>query len=438
MKRIAAFFRQSLAGRWQQLRGAWTAPKNSLLLAWLALPLSVLLAADANPDAADQRYFSGWDSDESGVLRFSLDDLPGTASLPGLQPAQFLEVPRDRAQRINAAIPFSLKPNPSARPFRLGGDAQSHARAVDCLAAAQYYEAGGDLEGQRAVAQVVLNRARHPAYPSSVCGVVFQGAERRTGCQFTFTCDGAMARLPMASLWQQTLSIARAALAGAVYAKVGLATHYHTDWVVPVWSGELDKITNVRSHLFFRWPGTWGQPLIFSTAPSATEPLVTRLALISPNHSADSVSDEVAILPLADLDLSEAEELSRGSRDLPLPSLAGVNLRGSQLRLAHPAGDAFGFLLPNELPGAFGLLALDVCEGREFCKVMGWTDPASIPRGFPIPFDAQQTMSFLYIYDRASRREILAWDCARFPRTDPQECLDDQATQWDAVSRPGG
>ena len=96
------------------------------------------------------------------------------------------------------------------------------------------YEAGDDPAGQRAVAQVVLNRVRHPAFPKTVCGVVFEGQDRTTGCQFTFSCDGALTRWsPSPALWTAARQIATAALTGTVYRPVGYATHYHTDWVVP-------------------------------------------------------------------------------------------------------------------------------------------------------------------------------------------------------------
>ena len=105
-----------------------------------------------------------------------------------------------------------------------------------------HYEARDD--GQAAVAQVVLNRLRHPLFPKTVCGVVFQGSQKTTGCQFTFTCDGAMLRYtPAAAGWSRARDIARLALNGSVYAPVGHATHYHTDWVVPYWSASLEKIT---------------------------------------------------------------------------------------------------------------------------------------------------------------------------------------------------
>jgi hypothetical protein len=118
---------------------------------------------------------------------------------------------------------------------------------------------------------VVLNRVRHPAFPKSVCGVVFQGAERPTGCQFTFTCDGSLGRKPSAEGWRAARKIAEAALAGAVYAKAGQATHYHTRWVVPYWASELAKIGDVGAHIFYRWQGPWGQPAAFKAAYTPPE-----------------------------------------------------------------------------------------------------------------------------------------------------------------------
>ena len=85
------------------------------------------------------------------------------------------------------------------------------------------------------------------------------------------------------------------------------------------------------------------------------------------------------------------------------------------------------------MPGAWGLLADDVCAGRSFCKVMGWTDAAAIPRGFPVPFAAQQQMAFLYQIDRERRREVMAWNCDLFPRDNPRDCLTEEMTRWDAL-----
>ena len=136
-------------------------------------------------------------------------DTISLAGLPVAEPLVFAAVGREKARLLNAAIPFSTAPTISARPFALAGFADSRERALDCLASALWYEAGDDETGQRAVGQVVLNRVRHPAFPGTVCGVVFQGSERRTGCQVTFTCDGALARIPSPQSWGRARAVAR-------------------------------------------------------------------------------------------------------------------------------------------------------------------------------------------------------------------------------------
>ena len=190
---------------------------------------------------------------------------------------QLKHVSKNDALAINAAIPISNSANPAARPFSMAGFSDSdRLRAVDCLTAAIYYEAATEpLDGQRAVAQVVLNRARHPAYPSSVCGVVFEGARRTNlGCQFSFTCDGSLRRLPMSSYWERAKRVAEAALSGYVYTPVGWATHYHTNWVVPYWASSLVKAANVGTHIFYRWSGGWGRPPAFGRRLAGAEPAI--------------------------------------------------------------------------------------------------------------------------------------------------------------------
>ncbi|MDO7834666.1 cell wall hydrolase [Sphingobium sp. HBC34] len=138
-------------------------------------------------------------------------------------------------------------------------------RALNCLTNAIYYEAGNEPEdGQRAVAQVVLNRVRSPLWPNSVCGVVYQGSERADyKCQFTFSCDGAMARAPAAAAWARARRVAADALAGRVYAPVGLATHYHTLAVRPAWSSSLAPVAVIGAHIFYRNPGFNGTAAAF-------------------------------------------------------------------------------------------------------------------------------------------------------------------------------
>ncbi len=177
----------------------------------------------------------------------------------------------DAARAANAAlllVPGALEP---ARSFAGPADPATRLRAETCLAQAMYYEAGFEGEqGRRAVAQVVLNRLRHPAFPHSVCDVVYQ---RQGGtCQFTFACDGALARQPVAAIWDKTLREAGEALAGRVEKSVGMATHYHADYVYPVWAPRLEKVAAIGHHQFYRWPLGWGRRGVFTAAYTGIEP----------------------------------------------------------------------------------------------------------------------------------------------------------------------
>lgn len=208
-----------------------------------------------------------------------------------LAPEAVRDLAPDAARAINAALPFATGPVQAARPFVMKADDLVHyTRALDCMTAAVYYEAGNETpEGQRAVAQVVINRMRHPAYPNTVCGVVFQGSERATGCQFTFTCDGALGRRPSATGWARARAVASAALNGAVAAEVGMATHYHTDWVAPYWAPRLTKLRQIGTHIFYRWPGAWGLTAAFRSVHPGAEPEIARLAGLATGIALDPV-----------------------------------------------------------------------------------------------------------------------------------------------------
>ena len=182
-----------------------------------------------------------------------------------------------------SAMPQPLAPLPAAQPeiaaiaanpFAPAAQSVEDAgRALDCLTAAIYYEARSEaIDGQRAVAQVVLNRVRNPAFPASVCGVVYQGSTRATGCQFTFTCDGSLLARREPDAWERARLVARAALAGDVYAPVGLSTYYHTTAVSPWWAPSLTRVTQVGAHIFYRWPGAWGGLSAFRQGYAGVEP----------------------------------------------------------------------------------------------------------------------------------------------------------------------
>jgi spore germination cell wall hydrolase CwlJ-like protein len=162
------------------------------------------------------------------------------------------------AARINAVMPAELAALTPAPAFILTGRPAEQARAQLCLAQAIYYEAALEPpEGQAAVAQTVLNRVRHPDFPKTVCGVVYQGASQ-PGCQFSFACDGSRDRAPIEPYWGRARQVAAAALGGKVEKGVGTATYYHADYVFPVWSPQLVKIGRFGSQIFYRYPGPQG------------------------------------------------------------------------------------------------------------------------------------------------------------------------------------
>ncbi|MFZ5747784.1 MAG: cell wall hydrolase [Pseudomonadota bacterium] len=324
------------------------------------------------------------------------------AELPPVEPVEIQNLAPGDARAFNATVPFSTAPNPAARAFRIFGAADSQERAVDCLAAAVYFEAGDDAVGERAVAQVVLNRVRHPAFPKTVCGVVFQGAERRTGCQFTFTCDGALARTPPPAAWSRAREIARMALNGEVYKPVGHATHYHTDWVVPYWSASLEKITEVHTHLFFRWAGWWGTPPAFNRSYTGTEPVIAQLARLSVAHGGVD-ADGLPIDPAAVVDALPDASLPQPLADDP---------------------NSFVVTLDRKMPAeALAALAIRTCGTRPYCKFLGWTSAARTPRRLPLAADQLASMSFSYLRDERQGYAKALWNCAEFPRPSPIQCM---------------
>jgi spore germination cell wall hydrolase CwlJ-like protein len=330
--------------------------------------------------------------------------------LPPVEPIKLQQVAPEDAREINAGIPFSTLPNPAARAFRLSGAADSQARAVDCLAAAVYYEAGDDAVGQRAVAQVVINRMRHPAFPKTICGVVFQGSERSTGCQFTFTCDGAMLRYsPGAAAWQRARDVARMALSGSVYRPVGHATHYHTNWVVPYWSASLEKITAVDTHLFFRWAGWWGTPPAFNRGYAGVEPNIPLMARLSSVHQGDAGTPLDAVLQ-GDGTIIDPASIP----DSAVPKALGAGL------------DANHFLITLDRkmnPDAFAALAIKTCGERLYCKFMAWTDPKQTPVKLPATPAQTAALSFSYLRDQAQGYAKALWNCQQFKRPSPLQCM---------------
>ena len=230
------------------------------------------------------------------------------AAPPAPPPMIVRPIAPDQAVKLNAEVPVNVGPNPAAAPFQFKGNTAARSQALQCLASAVYYEAGNqDADGERAVAQVVLNRVRHPAFPASICGVVYEGSTRPTGCQFTFTCDGSLNRHPDADGWHRAMQVAQQALAGTVYAPVGWATHYHADYVVPYWTATMAKNAVVGAHLFYRWGGNWGQPAVFGKTYAGHEPNAAALRTaalavphLTPSYGQGQVAEAIKEIPGAE------------------------------------------------------------------------------------------------------------------------------------------
>jgi spore germination cell wall hydrolase CwlJ-like protein len=341
------------------------------------------------------------------------DDLPGSpqsVASPDVQEPPALLGEDALAQ--NARAPF-VALGPAARPFRFSGTLPERINARACLAAAMVYEAGDDAIGQLAVGQVILNRVRHPAFPASVCGVVTQGSNRSTGCQFTFTCDGSLARNIALPARARALAHADLMLDGMVFAGVGLATHYHTIGVYPWWSPRLEKIARVGSHLFFRWPEFWGSSRVFVADRHVTEPSAALFAqfaslLGSGSPGSSPAERQVALSITSDIadtgsiaaqdaasaqagsgdslarvaHVPEARRLSGGYRDpqqpsfLSVPALQGVRL----LRMFPDEGVFYLLLTPGSTVAAHKRAAEQLCGGRPECQVYGWWSADAVPR----------------------------------------------------------
>ncbi len=182
-----------------------------------------------------------------------LDSAPAQALTPVLPP-------RGRPAKVNTARfmtghgPHRRRPGEhkwaaNALPAHAFKQAQQA-----CLARGIYFEARGEpVRGQAGVAQVILNRVKNPAYPSTICGVVYQNKKWRNRCQFSFACDGIRDRIRSTKLYKTAQYVAREVTAGNIWLpEVGDATHYHATYVRPRWARKMKKTDRIGRHIFYR------------------------------------------------------------------------------------------------------------------------------------------------------------------------------------------
>jgi hypothetical protein len=207
-------------------------------------------------------------------------------------------------------------------------------------------------------------------------------------------------------------------LDGLVDERVGLATHFHTDWVVPYWSESLDKLTAVRTHLFFRWRGYWGTPAAFRRTLSSREPAVIALASLFPEHALETAevlevqTNGNEVVPVASPQLSAAESS---------PSVPGrtelLDIRKLDLRA-------------EAMAGRWALEALKLCQGQPICRVVGWRDPSQAPSDLTKEQLIANPPDLVFVQVSRDRKQQAYWDCTHWPRASNSKCL---GTDADAV-----
>jgi spore germination cell wall hydrolase CwlJ-like protein len=244
----------------------------------------------------------------------------------------------DEARIINALRPTDPDELEAAKPFVLTGTADARAKALNCLTQAVYYEAGFEPgEGQMAVAQTVINRMRHPGYPKSICGVIYEGAARSTGCQFSFACDGSLARVPPPTLWANAQAVAKRALSGFVFKPVGVATHYHADYVSPYWAPTLVKLRQFGQHIFYRWTGPSGMLKAFTGRYSGNETVSAEILMAADARTLEAAPPEVLAAQNAPALATSAAARMLGVDNLVLPEAKLVAVPDAN----SPTGERF-------------------------------------------------------------------------------------------------
>ena len=240
---------------------------------WPDTPLGQI--GDLGPSVSDaELYFGGqplgltlaaiepWEQGETPIVQAPPSAAePVIIRLAALPPkADASQVPAGTGQTVaNKGEVTTVAPKFKSPAERLRLNAKTRAQAEKCLANAVYFESRSEeVRGQIAVAQVVMNRVFSPFYPKTVCSVVYQNANRRLACQFTFACDGIPDVVTEPEAWERAMTIAKETLDGKLWLDdIGKATHYHASYVRPYWVREMRKMYRFGLHTFYR-PRRWG------------------------------------------------------------------------------------------------------------------------------------------------------------------------------------
>ena len=228
-------------------------PKRYIFAGWAVTLVAVAGAAWAFPAIADkaasQRESAVWQARAEAFQGVDLSDIEISGHAEVL--ASFHT---DTKITNNLMRDVAMTDDLTAIPAQTFDRAKFKAQEHRCLAEAVYYEARSETKsGQKAVAEVVQNRVKSKHYPNTICGVVYQGAERTTGCQFSFACDGSTQKEPSGKHWARAKDISTLMITGGVKPFTDNSTHYHTVAINPNWSSSLRATKNIGYHKFYKF-----------------------------------------------------------------------------------------------------------------------------------------------------------------------------------------
>jgi spore germination cell wall hydrolase CwlJ-like protein len=260
-----------VTGSMTPFRFADTPPAQNMLVN------RALKGARATETASDISAPAVSDRESAGVLfvsAYASEGMMAAAESPADEQQTAAAVKDQKAPEGSGWL--SLMRNARVRPddaTLFGGLSETEFRnkELHCMATAVYFEARGEPErGQQAVAQVVMNRVRSPYYPKTICGVVYQGSFNRTGCQFSFTCDGIPDRATNKEQWEASMRVAKQVIERKVWVdEIGYATHYHATYVNPKWKTLVRRITQIGVHIFYLAPFADPQIAYTKSAPAS-------------------------------------------------------------------------------------------------------------------------------------------------------------------------
>jgi len=228
-------------------------PKRYIFAGWAVSLMAIAGAAWAFPAIADkaasQRESAVWQARAEAFQGVDLSDIEISGHAQAL--ADFHTDRKIANPLMRDVVMTSDLMGVSSQVFDV---AKFKAQEHRCLAEAIYYEARSETKsGQKAVAEVVQNRVKSKHFPNTICGVVYQGAERQTGCQFSFTCDGSTMKEPRGKHWEISKDVATLNLTGGVKPFTERSTHYHTVAIHPHWADNLRPTKQVGYHKFYRF-----------------------------------------------------------------------------------------------------------------------------------------------------------------------------------------